>query len=192
MMPPKMMRGAHELPHQSQITKRDLHGEQITRNLGGEALGWRLSAEQIEERRTGKHPGMPYEFIIHAPESCALAWTAFYTEDALRAFCLAYDITITEWPATYGTIKLRLPRSNTTWQKLTGGMTIADAVTEALGSIAGQLSDWLADPIEAKRLRSHVRGDAMTSLKIRNGWGAELTEQACLVEIERQLSEVQS
>lgn len=105
-----LYRGEHRLPHMSQVLSRDLNAEKLARYPGVRAMGFTLTDEQVEARRTGiDSPGLPYRFLIRSPASCALAWTAFYELADLRAFCDAYGIAI-EGELTPGSrFYLRLP-----------------------------------------------------------------------------------
>jgi hypothetical protein len=107
--PRKLYRGEHELAHMSQVLGRDLDAERVKRNAGGEARAYRMTPEQVEDRRTGRvRGGLPYEFLIFTPESSALSWTAFYTVGALRTWMDAYGIT-GEIPEPGRQFSLRLP-----------------------------------------------------------------------------------
>ena len=105
-----LYRGNHKLPHMSQVLGRDLNAEELARYPGVRAMGWTLTDEQVEDRRSGIDcSGLPYRFIVHSPSSCALAWTAFYKLVELRVFCDAYGIAI-EGELTPGSrFYLRLP-----------------------------------------------------------------------------------
>lgn len=81
-----LVRGGHPLPHQSQVVRRDLAAELIRHRRGHTALGYVLTDEQLREPRN------TYRYLVHSPGDAALAWKAFHTEEALRAFVRAYGL----------------------------------------------------------------------------------------------------
>lgn len=89
-----LYRGGHKLPHQSQVTGRDLHGEQILRDAGKRAMGYTLTDEQHADAVAGRSPHLPYRYRVRSAESPSLAWAAFYTEQELRTWVDAYGLTI--------------------------------------------------------------------------------------------------
>ncbi|MFG3710922.1 hypothetical protein [Micromonospora sp. NPDC047730] len=114
-------RGRHPLPHQSRQIRRDLHGEDILMNPGAEARGYRLTAEQIEDRRQGRTPRAeaPYEFLIYFPGRPSLNWTAFYSRAELDAWLDAYALTLDGDPEPGGYFEVRLPATDADWQPAT-------------------------------------------------------------------------
>jgi hypothetical protein len=111
-----LMRGKHVLPHQSQITKRDLMGEEIARNPGKTCMGYMLSEEQQIE---GRHS--PYLYLVFSPSSCAMNWTAFETDEKLRAWANAYGITLSpEMHRPGERFDVILPMSTSEWMPLNG------------------------------------------------------------------------
>jgi hypothetical protein len=94
----------------SQVLSRDLNAEKLARYPGARAMGFTLTDEQVEDRRSGVDTsGLPYRFVVRSPLTCSLAWTAFYEKAELRAFCDAYGIAI-EGELTPGSrFYLRLP-----------------------------------------------------------------------------------
>lgn len=80
-----LTRGNHVLPHQSQITGRDLNAEKIERHRGGNCLAVRVHDDE--------RIGVGYCFIVFSPESCAYNWTAFISEWDFLAFLSAYGLT---------------------------------------------------------------------------------------------------
>lgn len=194
--PPTMKRGSYELAHQSQITRRDLTGEEIRSHLGAECLGWKLTPEQIEDRKAGRDPGLPYAFLVRAPNAPSLAWKAFYTEEALKVFCLAYSILVVEtWPAEGGgSFKLRLPNGDTRWQPLTGGLTVEAAVEFSGEDVIGSMDAETFDDVEElSRIRSWLWGGSLSHLRDRNGnhWTRH-AEKAVSLEIERWIERVKT
>jgi hypothetical protein len=112
-----LKRGNHAMPHQSQILRRDLHGEQIARSFGATAMGYTLTDEQLKDKRHG----LPYRYLIYSPKSCAMNWTAFYTLAELRDFAAAYDLAIEPAEPTPGErFDVRLPDSAANWQPTNG------------------------------------------------------------------------
>lgn len=111
-----LRRGGHVLPHQAQVLGRDLDGERILQHLGGVAVGYRLTGEQLEERRAGRAPGLPYEYLVRAPGSPSSSWRGFFTKVDLAEWMAAYDLRV-EVPAPEpgSSFSLRLPVSADRW-----------------------------------------------------------------------------
>ncbi len=82
------------LAHQSQQVGRDLTAEEIERHAGAACFGYVRTDEQIQDCNAGRHPGLPYRYLVRHPSSSALAWKAFYTLPKLREFCDAYGCRI--------------------------------------------------------------------------------------------------
>ena len=118
-----LYRGAHQLPHQCQLVKRDLHGEEIARALGADVYAYRLTAQQVQERREGRKPGLglPYEFLLYVPNHPALNWTAFYDRAAMDVWCAAYGVTLVSEPEPGQMFHLTLPSSVDAFQVLHQG-----------------------------------------------------------------------
>lgn len=117
-----LYRGDHELPYQCQRIRRDLHGEQILMHLGEQVMGYRLTPDQVQERRHGVTPGLglPYEFLLYVPGSYATSWTAFYTLDDLLAWMRAYCVTYASEPEPGTTFQLTLPTDEVGFLTLRG------------------------------------------------------------------------
>jgi hypothetical protein len=107
-----LFRGGHELPHMSQVLRRDLHGEQILlamhHQYGRRALGY---ARTRQDDR--------YNFLVYAPGSAGTNWTAFATEQDLRDFTEAYDLTIHGSLESGGRFELELPANTDRWRPVT-------------------------------------------------------------------------
>lgn len=88
---PVLRRGAHVLPNQSQIMRRDLCAEELARcgRFGKRALGFTLNDDDIRERG-----GPGYRYLVRAPGASALAWTAFRERVELDAFAAAYGMRV--------------------------------------------------------------------------------------------------
>lgn len=104
-----LMRGSHELPHQSQAVRRDLDGEQILRDRGKEAFSYALTEEQYQDRVSGRDPNMPYRFLVRSAESAALSWTAFRTKQGLHAFVRAYGLRLAGSTEPGSTFRVQIP-----------------------------------------------------------------------------------
>lgn len=104
-----LWRGGYKLAHMSQVLGRDETAEKLAKHAGGTAYSYCLTDDQVEDCRAGRSPHLPYRYLVRSPESSALAWTAFYTRDALDAFCAAYAITIEGDPSPGQSFYLRFP-----------------------------------------------------------------------------------
>lgn len=106
-----LFRGQHALPHQCQMIKRDLTAEDLVRRhwAGKEAHAYMLTDEQLEERIEGKSPFLPYRFIISSPDSAALAWTAFFTREAMQRWLDAYGFTLDREPEPGESFRVIIP-----------------------------------------------------------------------------------
>jgi hypothetical protein len=92
--PERMRRGGYLLPHQPQQTMRNLDAETINASLKGSALGYMLTHDEVEARRTGKATGVPHRYLVRHPEMSSLPWRAFDTLEELQAWADAYGLTI--------------------------------------------------------------------------------------------------
>jgi hypothetical protein len=92
-----LKRGEFTLPHQSQITRRDLAGEMIARNPGGTARGRRLTADEMTDTDTR------YEYVLTGIGNSAVPWTAFENGEEFEMWLDAYAVTIdtAECPGHY-------------------------------------------------------------------------------------------
>lgn len=90
-----LIRGRHLLPHQCQMIHRDMMAERIAKHPGATVLAYRLTGEQLQERRDGKRgTGLPYEFLVYSPQSPAFNMTAFFTAWDFGDWMEAYGIKI--------------------------------------------------------------------------------------------------
>lgn len=106
-----LYRGKHPLPNQSQLTHRDLTAEDfIRRGWGGKsAYAFMLTNDEWQKRRDGQSPHLPYRYIIRSPDSSALAWTAFFTREAMQCWLDAYGFKLDREPAPGDTFMVLLP-----------------------------------------------------------------------------------
>jgi hypothetical protein len=113
-------RGDHPLAHQPRQIQRDLDGEKIAANFGRTASGYRLTAQQVQDRRDGKPgaTGLPYEYLIYDPRSAGTSWTAFYNRGGLAAWMAAYDLSIEPEPEPGQRFTVQLPDDDSRWQPL--------------------------------------------------------------------------
>lgn len=113
-----LMRGSYVLGHQAQSMRRDLTGEHImrTRWYKGRAFGYRMTAEQVEERRTTGRGGLPYEYLLYTQGHTS--WTAFYTRDDMQKFLDAYGITLDHEPAPGDQFRAIICKDTSKWQPL--------------------------------------------------------------------------
>lgn len=104
-------RYGHPLPHQSLVTRRDLHAEKVNAHLGQTAAGVTLTDEQVEQRRTGRGPstGLPYRHLVSGPGSFATPWAAFYTDEQLATWAGAYGMALSGSLEPGGRFALQLP-----------------------------------------------------------------------------------
>ena len=167
-------RGEHILPHQCQILGRDLHAEQIAHSFGGTAHGYRLTAIQLEDRRSGRAAQMPYEYLIYSPRSFGTSWTAFYTEQDLRVWLAAYGCTVARPPAPGESFTVHLPADESAFQQLVSvPLAVGDRVritdhyrwcgNDTFGEV-GTVERVYTYPADV------VEGDAL--VMVRREWGA--------------------
>lgn len=112
-----LFRGGHQLPHQCQMIKRDLDAEKIARTVKygktTQAFGFRRTPEQIADTRR-----MPYEYLISAPSSAGLSWTAFYTRQELQTWLDAYGCTLDREPVPGSAFYVQLPADEFSFAEL--------------------------------------------------------------------------
>lgn len=94
----RLYRGEHELPHMSQVLRRDLRAETVRKHFGQTQSGWRLSPDRARALYEGTVPGRgmarPYQFLIYAAGAIGYTSdTAFETPEELCAWMEAYGIT---------------------------------------------------------------------------------------------------
>jgi hypothetical protein len=82
-------RGAHRLPHQSQVTGRDLFAETLARNTG---LVSRLLAFSVDPSQRCGYARGPYRILVQ--ENAGTPCTAFVTGAEMRAWLRAYGLRI--------------------------------------------------------------------------------------------------
>lgn len=161
---PILKRGTHVLPHQAQVVRRDLHGETVSRHLGGEALAYRRTADELADCRAGKPgTGLPYEYVLHSPQSSALAWCAFYTRADLAAFLAAYALTIDSEPAPGERFTVHLPATADDWQALDG----LEPARDVSGYTRVSLGRRIADALDGQAASGFLTWEVETSDRIR-------------------------
>ncbi|WAL67121.1 hypothetical protein ORV05_04855 [Amycolatopsis cynarae] len=112
----ELYRGKSKLVYMSQVLRRDLDGETVAKAPGQQARGYVRPATVDEwvERAWGVH-----RFIVKSPGNPAMAWTAFDTEEELRAFVAAYALTLTGSLDPGGEFVLTLPDTIGQWLPVT-------------------------------------------------------------------------
>lgn len=114
----RLYRGSYELPHQSQEIRRDLTGETVLQHPDAIAAAYALSDAELAEQKRQQPGLLPYRFLIQHPASAALAWTAFYRWQDLRAWLEAYDLHPTGRIERGQPFAVRLPVNDRKWKKL--------------------------------------------------------------------------
>ncbi|WP_194909015.1 hypothetical protein [Catenulispora rubra] len=120
----KLYRGQHELPHMSQVLRRDLRERTIRDNFGARQHGVRLSPEQAQASFEGRGPGRsmarPYQFLIYSVGSFGTSDMAFETYDDFTAWMDAYGISFVhgEPPTAGDYFELQLPADDSAFQEL--------------------------------------------------------------------------
>ncbi|MFD2610768.1 hypothetical protein ACFSR9_15205 [Deinococcus taklimakanensis] len=106
-------RGEHRLPHQSQETGRDLHGEQYAGAPERTYTVYVLDAAARAQLTT------PYRYLVRADG--VYSHTAFHTAEAFLAWVRAYAVTLTPAPAQQHTAQAWTARPGdlATWAALT-------------------------------------------------------------------------
>jgi hypothetical protein len=115
----ELWRGNYKLLHQSQAIGRDLKGEEILLFPGGRCFAYVLTDAQVQERREGRSPHLPYRFLVYSPGEPALNWTAFYTEGDMRAFTDAYSLTVHGDLVPGSRFEIELPDTSAAWLPVT-------------------------------------------------------------------------
>lgn len=114
-----LARGAHPLPCQSQITRRDLQGEQIARSPGAVCHGFMLTDDDVARRVRGEPgTGLPYRYIVSAPNHPSLAFTAFFTREAFEHWLQAYGCKLSHEPSQGEPFLVQLPAGPETFEPL--------------------------------------------------------------------------
>ncbi len=114
-----LKRGRYTFPHQGQAVRRDFCAESLAKHPGGKAMAYRLTPEQVEERRVGRHPGLPYEYLVYSPDHCALSWKAFYNRSDLGDWLDAYGLKLDKEPEPGDCFNVLLPSDDSAYQPVT-------------------------------------------------------------------------
>jgi len=115
-----LYRGDYRLAHMSQVNGVDEKAREIGLHLGGTCHGFRLTDDQLRERVETGRGGLPYRYVVYAPDSPASSWTAFYDREELQAFMMAYGCELESEPSedTLGSFRMLLPQTRERFKPL--------------------------------------------------------------------------
>lgn len=102
-----LVRGMYELPHQSQVLRRDLLAKDMAAAPPGAWMGVRRLTQLDRD-----HWKAPYEFKVSAPGDASLAWMAFVDRASLERFARAYGLDLPVEIQRGQTVRVMVPQGD--------------------------------------------------------------------------------